>query len=365
MSRQILRLVDELVAQMESGSDQYQSVMEQLADATQTEEPDGLTAVVEALAPLLPGLAGDFAITAVLAGSCVERGASPMALVDVLPPRAAEALMLNAALPELWDKSTGGRPLPAPSSASADVLIRGLAPRASWWRRRPDGARTEALTRIAMSWFDMDYWLGAMTAVMVDARFRAAVPNDLKTQLREHALAVASRSQEAAWCAVLAAVLDAEELIVVDARSRRVYSLFAGGVGDMGQLYILLADRLIGDPGKGLVAGDRPDGRWVDAATDGPAILDADGPAVPAFRIIDSQGSNLEPESVPADIALLNGKRVLILHPSIDDVVLNVGRMFDRMKPTLYLDRILGPAEAESWLELLTPAAMSGRAGSC
>lgn len=216
-----------------------------------------------------------------------------------------------------------------------------------------------------MSWFDMDYWLGAMTAVMVDARFRAAVPNDLKTQLREHALAVAPRSQEAAWCAVLAAVLDAEELIVVHARSRRVYSLFAGGVGDMGQLYVLLADRLIGDPGKGLVAGDRPDGSWVDAATGGPAILDADGPAVPAFRIVDCQGSNLEPGSVPADIALLNGKRVLILHPSVDDVVLNVGRMFDRMKPTLYLDRILRPAEAESWLDLLTPAAMSGRAGSC
>ncbi|MFM9578132.1 hypothetical protein [Streptomyces caniscabiei] len=355
MSSQIQRLVDDLVAQMGSGSESYQGTLEKLADAARNDGPDSLTVVVESLAPLLPGLAGDYATVAVLAGACVEWGGSPMALVDVLPQRAAEAMMLNAAVPDLWSKATGGRPLPEPSSASADLLVRGLTQRA-WWRRgrRADGMREEAMTRIAMSWFDMDYWLSALTAVMVDTRFRAAVADDVKDELRRYASAVVARSQEAAWVQALAAVLDDEPLIVIDSSVRRAYALRMSGLADMGQLYILLADRLIGDSDEPLVAGERPLSRWTEAATDGPPSLGQDEPAKLAFRLFDAHGAYFGPERLPADIKRVHGTRLLILQPPNGTVLLGAGRMFERMTPTLLLDRVLRPEETQSWLNRLS-----------
>ncbi|MGW2555966.1 hypothetical protein [Streptomyces sp. NPDC001635] len=252
MLSEIPRLVDELVAHMKSGSaPAYRTALERLADTAQAGGPESLTATVEALAPLLPGLGGDFAMTAVLAGACVEWGASPTALVDVLPQRASEAMMLNEVVPELWAKAARGRPLPEPVSASSPRLVRTLT-RAARWRR---GVDKGTMTRIAMSWFDMDDWLKALITVMTDEGFRAAVSGDVKADLRERAAAVAHRSQPAAWVGALAAVLDDEPLIVIDPRTHRAYALTMSGIGDNGQLHILLADRLVGDPGQGLAPG--------------------------------------------------------------------------------------------------------------
>ncbi|MGV9562750.1 hypothetical protein [Streptomyces sp. NPDC003480] len=202
MPSEIPRLVDDLVTQMKSGSaPAYRTAMKRLADTARAGGPESLTAAVDALAPLLPGLGGDFAKTAVLAGACVEWGASPMALVDVLPRRASEAMMLNEVVPEFWDKAARGRPLPEPVSGGTHELVRTLT-RLTRWRR---GVDENAMTRIAMSWFDMEDWLKALITVMADAGFRAAVPGDVKAELREHAAAVAHRSQRAAWAGALMA----------------------------------------------------------------------------------------------------------------------------------------------------------------
>ncbi|WP_317442670.1 hypothetical protein [Streptomyces collinus] len=353
MPSEIPRLVGDLVTQMTSGSaPAYRTAMKRLAQAARAGGPETLTATVEALAPLLPGLSGDFAMTAVLAGACVEWGASPMALAEVLPRRASEAMMFNGVVPELWDKAARGRPLPEPESASAEDLVRTLTgPRR--WRR---GVDRNTMTRIAKSWFDMEDWLKALITVMADADFRAVVPDDVKAELREHAAAVAHRSQRAAWAGALAAVLDEEPLVVVDPRTHQGYALTMSGVGDNGQLHILLADRLVGDPGHGMVAGDRPARSWVEAATSGNPRLSPDAPAIRRFRLFDGQGAYVGPEGVPADIAPLDGTRVLVLHPPNGDYALGVGRVFEHMTPTLRLDRILHPAETKRWLARVAPA---------
>ncbi|MFJ8080125.1 hypothetical protein ACIQ6Y_05780 [Streptomyces sp. NPDC096205] len=331
MSVQIQRLLEDLVAQMESGSDAYRGTMEELATTARHEGPESLTAAVQGLAPLLPGLAGDYAEAAVLAGACVEWGGSPMALVEVLPARAAEAMMLNAAVPELWSRATGGSPLPEPSSKHADRLIQGLTRRSRWWRKR-DGARQEAMTRIAMSWFDMEYWLSALTTVMVDARFRAAVAEDAKGELRTYASAVAERSQEADWVRVLASVLDDEPLIVINVPDRMSYALTMSGVADMGQLHDLLIERIFPNAGEAVI---------------------------PAFRLLDANGTPLSPDQLPADIEAVRGVRVLVLHFAKSNPSPSVARRFERMTPTVHLDRVLSPIETEEWLETLTPAALS------
>ncbi len=216
-----------------------------------------MTAAVEALAPWLPGLAGDFAKTAVLAGACVEWGGSPMALANVLPQRAAEAMMLNDLVPGCWAEAAPGRPLPEMVSASTKQLVQVLVTLA-----RPKGHPDKGdMTRIAMSWFDMEDWLKALIAVLGHGPFRAAVPAEVKAELREYAAAVADRSQRAAWVRDLAAVLDDEPLVVLNPRARRAYALTMSGVGDNFQLHILLADRLIGDSDQGLVPGCAPTAR--------------------------------------------------------------------------------------------------------
>jgi hypothetical protein len=326
--------------------------MERLADTAQAGGPESLTATVEALAPLLPGLGGDFAMTAVLAGACVEWGASPMALVDVLPQRASEAMMLNEVVPEFWAKAARGRPLPEPVSASSPQLVRTLT-RPTRWRR---GVDKGTMTRIAMSWFDMEDWLKALITVMADADFRAAVSDDVKAELREHAAAVGHRSQLAAWVGALAAVLDDEPLVVIDPRTHRGYALTMSGVGDNGQLHILLADRLVGDPGQGLVAGNRPARSWVEAATSGNPYLGPDDPAIRCFRLFDGQGTYISPEGAPADIEPLDGTRVLVLHPPNGNYAMGAGRVFEHMMPTLRLDRILESTETQHWLARLAPA---------
>lgn len=338
---------------MTSGSARgYQRAMSRLADTARAEGPAALTAAVEALAPLLPGLAGDFAKTAVLAGAFVEWGASPMALAGVLPKRAAESMMLNDLVPGCWAEAAPGRPLPEPVSASTKQLVQALVTLA-----RPQGRPDKGdMTRIAMSWFDMEDWLKALITVLGDGSFRAAVPAAVKAELRERAAAVGGRSQFAAWVGQLAAVLDNEQLVVLDPHARRGYALTMSGIGDNFQLHILLADRLIGDPGRGLLSGVRPDRSWVEAATDADPQLGPENPAIRRFRLFDGHGAYVYPEGVPADIEPLNGTRVLVLHPANGELGMGIGRVFQDMTPALVVERVLESHEVDSWLSRIAPA---------
>lgn len=348
------RLVDELFAAMEAGRARpYRRALARLAKSARTAGPADLTAAVEALAPRLPGLGGDFAEVAVLAAALVEQGASPLALAGVLPHRVAEAMMLNEALPDLWAGAGNEGPPPEPVAASAPELIAGLMPLAG----PPRSVDVAALRRIAMSWSDMDDWLKAFLSLMTDPSFRAAVPAEVKRDVRESAALLAVRSQPAAWAGQLAAVLDGEPLIVLDPGARRGYALTMSGIGDNLQLHTLLADRLIGDPADGLVAGERPDPSWVAAATTGNPHLGTDNPAVRRFRLFDGHGGYVSPpDAVPADIRPLDGTRVLVLHPPNGSYGMGVGRVFEHMAPTLTLDRHLTPEETASWLARISPA---------
>ncbi|MFD4256187.1 hypothetical protein ACFWR9_00735 [Streptomyces sp. NPDC058534] len=355
MSSQVQFSVRNLIESMESGSaPAYQAALYELAEVAKAEGVEGLTAAVTALAPLLPGLGGEFAMTAVLAGACVEWGGSPMPLVDILPSRTAEAMMLNAAVPELWEAATGGRPLPEPESASTQELVRELT-RRPWWRRSADSARHEALTRIAMAWFDMEDWIKALNTVMVDYQFRIAVPERVKVELGERAAVVADRSQRAVWVAMLAAVLDDEPIVVIDPCAHRGYALTMSGIGSNGQLHILLADRLIGDREHGRVVNTPPVQRWVEAATSGDPYLGASAPAKTSFELLDGCGRVISPDGVPADIGALDGVRVLVLQSVKQEYTMNVGRMFERMTPTLNFVRVLQQVETERWIARLPP----------
>ncbi|WP_159403625.1 hypothetical protein [Streptomyces sp. NRRL S-646] len=277
MPTEIIRLVDELVAQMRSRSGPgHRQTMGRLAEAARVGGAESATAVIEALAPWLRDLQGDYAATAVPAGACVEWGGSPS------PGRRPATTGLGS-----HDAQCGG----------AGALGRG------------DPAETAAGAG------EREQWPTGQDPRQAD-----------------------------------------EPLLVLDPRTRMGYALTMGAIGDIFQLHTLLAERLIGDPEQGLVAGERRAHSWVEAATDGDSNLGTSDPAICRFRLFDRHGGHVYPDGVPADIEPLDGTRVLVLHPPNGTFGMGVGRVFEHMTPTLRLDRILQRTETQAWFDQMAPA---------
>lgn len=314
----------------------------------QAPPPEELTAAIERIAEILPGCGGVFAKAAVLAGSLVERGGSPLSLREVLPRRAAVAMEMRARFPAVWATATEGRPLPDPGAAAllSDVL-RGLTQ-----NTERTGLSFDESFIIGMSWFDAEDWMLPMLSVLSDRGFRAAMAH--RERVRAAAEALADDSQRAYWLVGLTAVLDEEPLLVLDPAAGRGFLLTMSGVGDNFQLHTLLADRLIGP---GLLAGERPDPAWVEAATTGhPGPMPMEQPIHRRFRLFDGHGAYVYPEGRPADVAPLAGTRVLMLLPPNGDYGWTTGRTYQHLVPELRFERELTTQEAAAWLERVSPA---------
>src|SRR5436190_5192026 len=145
-----------------------------------------------------------------------------------------------------------------------------------------------------MSWFDAPYWVRLMITLMARREFRRAT--DLLADIGELADKIADRVPRAHWLPGLAQVLDDEPLVVIDHATGRGFRLIMSGIGDNFQLHTLLAHRLIGDPARGLLAGDPPETRWVDAATTGAPLLPPDEAVQRRFRLYDGTGAYVYPE---------------------------------------------------------------------
>lgn len=345
-------MIDDLVAVMEAGDPvAFRDRLRQLGNAAQSWDPAGLTAGIEALAPLLPQLAGAFSKAGVLAGAMVELGGSPLPLRKALPRRAAVAMRMYALFPSAWAAASGGQPLPEPGSPPTmtevtDILV-------AHAERRGVSARDA--TQLALSWFDTGDWLKAMITALAHKDFRASMSDEDRDQVRETAAAIADKLQDADWVLGLALVLDDEPLVVLDPASGRGFRLTMSGVGDNFQLHTLLADRLARR--RGGVPGLKPPPRaWVTEATDGPQLSSFTDLILRRFRLFDGNGAYVYPEGRPADIAKLGETRVLVLHPPLGSFGWVGGRTYQHMKPTLTLDRTLDAAEAANWLARVAPA---------
>ncbi|MFF4344484.1 hypothetical protein ACFY00_31740 [Kitasatospora sp. NPDC001540] len=350
--------IAELLAQMRAGSEEgFRAALASLAEVARAGGPASLTAAVEGLAPLLPTLHGSFARAAVLAGACVERGGSPIALAGVLPERTAVALRMFAMVPSLWAQQVPDGFPPAPREARVDELVRVCT--AAGARGGYDAATMEA---VALSWFDAEDWLKATLTALTRREFRDAVD---PAQLRELSAATEEVAElasvppefglggvagRARWVQQLTTVLDDEPLVVLDRASGRGFALTMSGIGDNFQLHTLLADRLIGSRLRGLLPGERPAPSWVAAATHGDPRRPADDPVFRRFRLFDGHGGYVAPEGVPADVRPLDGVRVLVLEPPGEPFGWTSGRVFEGLAPTLRLERRLPREEAAAWL---------------
>jgi hypothetical protein len=89
-------------------------------------------------------------------------------------------------------------------------------------------------------------------------------------------------------------------------------------------------------------AAIRPDGRLPDA------------------KDLETRGTWIWNEGVPADIPVFDGHRVILLGPPSYHRTWNVSRLFDRLKPDLTVERKLSKPEISNWLKRLAAAPRPG-----
>lgn len=347
---------------MQQGSDQrFFQALRALAADTEDLSGEELTALVEKIAPMLPGLVGTFAKLAIVAGAMVERGASPMPLAEVLPERVFMTMASYLTLERIWDRTAQGRPLPAFEPPLDQAVMREIEETvAAHFRQSGQSERAgeteRRIAQIAYSWFSLDDWINPLISAMMRSReFRDAM--EWREDLADGASRLKHRSGRADWLHGLCLVLDDEPLIVLDPGSGRGFRLTMSGVGDNYQLHTLLADRLIRPEHGGLLDTQPPEPAWVEAATTAPpGPFDLTSPVIRRFRLFDGHGSYIYPEGWPADIEPLDGVRVLVLHPPNGTRGWNHARAYVSMVPTLTFDGEIEPEEAARWLSRIAPA---------
>jgi hypothetical protein len=156
-------------------------------DSVGRSDPATLTAAIEMLVPLLHGVVGVYSKLALLAGTLVEWGGSPLPLCDVLPRRAAAALQMAEIFPGAWQQAAGGEPPPdradlAAITATRERLVASAAGR---------GIPRQQAELVAWSWFEVMDWGRALITAMTHREFRAAMEH--RDWVRDAARAMADQ----------------------------------------------------------------------------------------------------------------------------------------------------------------------------
>lgn len=336
---------------MRAGDDaRFRRCLARLRAAGQRAGAEALTGALEEMASWLCQLNGVFAKAALLAGAFVEWGGSPLPLAGALPGWVAYKMRLYALFQDVWPRASGGQPLPDQENLSAvHPAIETMTAAAQRCRLPVIG-----INQVVATWFDLEDWLKLMITLMARSEFRAAMAD--RDQVRDSAAAIAGELQYADWVYGLSVVLDDEPLVALDHASRRGFHLTMSGVGDNYQLHTLLADRLAASGQHSPFGLEPPEPAWVAAATDAPPVRPLTDPILRRFRLFDGLGCYVFPEGRPADIAPLDGTRVVVLHAPLGRYGWSAGRTYQHMTPALTLDRFMDSAEAASWLGRVLPA---------
>ena len=216
--------------------------------------------------------------------------------------------------------------------------------------------------------------LGAIAMMSRSPAIRSLV-HQRQPDLLDQALGLAPVHPRASFLAMMLRVLDHAPLLAIHPELRRGYMLEMFGIATNFELYILVADALIGEQAGGWLPGERPDPRIAAACRNEPITPGAES-TIGAYNLwnwtalrpdstlpSDGQFAGSEHwvwlEGVPADIRPFEDLRVVLLGPSPYARILQAGRCFRDMPADLRVTRVLPDAEVEDWLERLSNAPRS------
>lgn len=214
-----------------------------------------------------------------------------------------------------------------------------------------------------------------MGAIAMLSRSPSARKNVRKEHPELAALAgdLAPYHERAYFLQRILSVLDDERAVVLHPDQKKGYRIRMSGVGTNFELFILLADAVIGDTAQGWLGGQKPDADVVAACRDQPAEAAKGKSTVGAFNFYNwkalyPDGTLPAPgdyssskdwiwmEGIPADITTFEGQRVILLGPPPYARVLQPGRCFDGMVADVHVDSQMSAEEVEEWLAKLRNA---------
>lgn len=315
-------------------------LVQQAGQLPRSEANAQLTPAVAYLAPAIAAAPVPFvaAMAATAAGAMVELGAQPGPLTRVVLDRLSSALTGTHAFIDTWLAHAGGRPMPERDQMSISMAAGVLGGQLG-----PDRAMP-----LVSAWRDAPQWALAAVACLQHADARAQL-KDRSTWLTQVDPLHSAAPQFLRLILVLR-IVD-EHMLVVHRPTRRGAMVWVSGVADNFQLQTLLAEALIGS---GLLQGQRPDPRWVSAFRSGP-----DGSELEHvddhFQLADAGGAVLRNEAGPADIAVINRVRVVVLDEAKYSRHWRPGRRFP-IPAEVRLERVLSQDEVDAWLGYVAPA---------
>jgi hypothetical protein len=310
---------------------------------------DGLRGLSEAIANAeLSGAA----VAGICCGAIVESGGNPeIPLVNTLV-RIQEALTLAQLFAEACENASGDSE-PGDEDDETDPIVDHGEQVAEWM---PENAMAyQAIEPLGMG------------AIAMLSRSPAGRKMARREFAELHALAddLAAHHERAFFLAQLLNVLDDERLIVLHPEQRKGYRVVINGVATNFELFVLLADALIGDPSQGWLEGEKPHPLVAAVCRDQPAEIAADIGATGAFnfwngRALRPDGTLPAPgdatdtwiwmEGVPADIESLDGQRIVLLGPAPYKRHWHAGRCFEGMLANARVEAQLSDAEFQQWM---------------
>ncbi|WP_405799773.1 hypothetical protein [Streptomyces sp. NBC_01506] len=296
--------------------------------AFQEAGPDELRLGAPRLAALLEHVPpGPRAVTAVLVGACVERGADPVPCAPALFAAVREAFTAALEFTERW-AATGGGELPDPGRDELD-----------------DRAVERAGFGPALGWWTLPQWGMAALALLGSKAVRRRIASDggeLRSLVERVQSAAGDAGEDFKSLVYALRVLDDEPLIVLHRATRTAYLMRMTGIGDNFQLHTLLAGALVG----GLhVPGESPSAEAIAVCREKEGQILTTG----TYNLGAPDGSWIWNEGTPSDIPVVDGTRLLVLDPPPYERSWPAGRYFPGMSGDLVLERVLGRDEAESW----------------
>ncbi len=315
---------------------------------------DGLLSIVDELPT------GPACFLAVVCGALLEQGAWPGRMGEVVHRRLEEVLPQASYLARECRKREQAA-IPEPTTfANADEED------AYYQRVEQVGAQAfEELSRSQPLARDAWNQLGALWPACV-----AVYSRDVAARVRARAFLpvlepLANRHEGAHWLQKLLPVLDQEPLLVIDPEKQVGITARMSGVSDNFQLHTLLMDVFP----RGWIEGRRVSQQAVDVATGvgpqqtaetitgrwnlyQPPALSATG-KLPSVKD-DSSAHWVWGEGIPADIAIVQGHRVVLLGPPSYARTWPSVRLFSGLRASLDEVIVLDKAGVREWIRRLT-----------
>jgi len=323
---------------------------------------EGLARLADSIASVDLAGAG---VVAICCGAIVEKGGNANLVLDATLSRLSEAMMAAQLFAEACEEAAADDEDQTDDTDEEDVEDHPIARFGqSVAERLPDNASAfNALEPLGMGAI-------AMLSQSAEARKQARRAYPGLSALADD---LAAYHERAAFLSKILNVLDDERLVVLHPSEKKGYQVTIGGIATNFELFILMADALIGDSAGGWLSGKKPDPAVVAACRDQPLETANGKRATGAFnfynwKALQSDGALPDPkdfaaskdwiwmEGTPTDIQKFEGTRVILLGPPPYARALKPGRCFEGMIANLRVDSQLPEAAVEEWLKKMNNA---------